>query len=186
MNHPPVALGDQYLPATGGFLRLNLGGRSTRLNGFLTVDLEPGSDIQSDVSDLTKFADHSVDEIYASHVLEHFPHPRTGYVLEEWRRVLKGGHKAFISVPDFDMAVKFYQQEGMVDFIRNLLWGDQGYPLAYHYTGFTFPTLAKLLMEAGFKDAKRIREMPYHVADCSHNVDNHYGRPISLNVEATA
>src|SRR6266404_5313598 len=124
-------------------IRLNLGGRDTQIPGFKTVDLKPGShfDYQSDISDLSMFEDGTVSEVYASHCLEHFGHQRTQYVLEEWHRVLKRGGKCYISVPDFDVAVKLYLQWGMTDYIRNLLWGDQGYDLAYHYAPFTFPVL---------------------------------------------
>lgn len=170
----------------GDFLRLNLGGRGTHIEGFKTVDLEPGSDIEADVSDLSKIKDQSVQEIYASHILEHFSHLKTIHVLKEWKRVLKKGAKAYISVPDFDAMVKLYLMEGMNDFVRNMLYGDQIYPRAYHYTAFTFPTLAYSCSRSGFSDVKRILRMPYSIKDCSQNVDNLTHRQISVHVEATA
>lgn len=170
---------------TGASIRLNLGGRSTRIPGFLTVDLEDGSDYQNDVSHLP-FEDGEVNEIYASHILEHFSHLRTQSVLQEWRRTLKKGSKAYISVPDFDAMVKLYDRNGMTDYIRNMLYGDQVYERAYHYTAFTFGTLAFLCVAAGFSDVKRIKEMPYNVKDCSHNVDSLTHKSTSINIEAAA
>lgn len=181
----PVLDRVKALSETGQFIRLNLGGRGTKIDGFLTVDLEPGSDCEADVASLP-FEDHTVDEIYASHILEHFPHVRTDYVLEEWHRVLKKGSRAYIAVPDFDAMVKIYWKEGMVDFIRNMLYGDQLYGRAYHYTAFTFSTLAFACGKSGFEDVKRIKNMPYTVKDCSHNVDSLTRKSISLNIEAIA
>lgn len=185
---PPAIATAETPAAIAGGLRLNLGGRDTSIAGFRNVDLKPGPtvDYVSDISNLSIFRSGSVDEIYASHCLEHFPHTRTLGVLTEWRRVLKPGASAHISVPDFDAAVQIYVTEGLVDFLRNLLWGDQGYDLAFHYTGFTFATLAALLVRAGFGDVKRRKWMPYGVNDCSSLVDNVRKQPISLTVEAFA
>lgn len=169
-------------------MRLNLGGRDKPIPGFLTVDLYEGEgvDIRSDIGDLVGIEDASVDEIYASHCLEHFSHTKTEGVLKNWRRVLKAGAKAFIAVPDFDAMVKLYLKYGMGDFIRNMLYGDQGYDLAYHYTAFTFSSLALALVNAGFSDIKRLVDMPYGLKDCSSKVDSYTNSPVSLNVEAMA
>lgn len=169
-------------------MKLNLGGRDKRIPGFLTVDLYEGEgvDIRADIGKLESVKDGSVGEIYASHCLEHFPHPKTAEVLKNWRRVLKPKAKAYIAVPDFHAMVVLYQQYGMGDFIRNMLYGDQGYDLAYHYTCFTWPSLSKALVEAGFEDVKRIENMPYNMGDCSSMRDTYTNSPISLNVEATA
>ena len=182
--NPPVL----EKPLSAGGLRLNLGGRDTKLDGFKTVDLHPGPTVEyvADISKLTMFDDKTVDEIYASHCLEHFPHPKTVDVLKEWRRVLKSGASCWISVPDFDAGVRLYLKEGLTVFTRNLLWGDQGYDLAYHYAAFTFPFLAKQLADAGFSDVKRHKWMPHRVQDCSRLVDSKYLEPISLTVEAIA
>lgn len=184
MANPPAA----EIKSVAGGLRLNLGGRDTVIPGFKTVDLHEGPtvDYVTDIAQLGMFDDGSVDEIYASHCLEHFPHPKTLEVLKEWRRVLKIGARCFISVPDVDAAIKFILKEGLNDFARNLLWGDQGYDLAFHYTGFTLASLSKLLFKAGFSDIRRAKWMPYGIRDCSRLVDTYYKEPISLTVEATA
>lgn len=171
--------------ATEKEIRLNLGGRGTKIPGFWTVDLseEHDVDIKSDVSDLSHFADGSVAEIYASQVLEHFPHVQTEDVLKEWSRVLKSGARIIIGVPDFDRAVELYQKIGLTEWLMNFLYGDQGYALAYHYRPFTFASLAALLNKAGFHGIKRLTEMPYGV-DCSSLICNVDKKNVSLNVEA--
>jgi len=165
-------------------LKLNIGGRDTKIDGFLCVDVHPEADIKCDLSKLDGIDDGSVEEIYASHCLEHFSHTNTLGVLREWHRVLKPGGKMYVGVPDFDAAVTVYKKIGLSDFIRNLLWGDQGYGEAYHYTSFTFPTLAGACASVGFSDVKRIKEMPYGLLDCSTLQDNIMNIPLSLNIEA--
>jgi predicted SAM-dependent methyltransferase len=169
-----------------GGTRLNLGGRGTKINGFQTVDLSEDHDVEikSDVSNLWMFRDGTVDEIYASQILEHFPHVKTESVLKEWYRVLKPGAKITIGVPDFARAIQIYQEYGLCDWVVNQLYGDQIYPLAFHYVPFNFARLAKIMDTVGFQRIKRIKEMPYGIQDCSSNIFNLDGKSVSLNVEA--
>jgi predicted SAM-dependent methyltransferase len=173
-------------------LRLNLGGAgegyiSGRIPGFKTLDLRdgPDTDYVGDVADLTRFANATVHELYASNVLEHFPIPKTLEVLKEWRRVLVPGGKLLVSVPDFDVCVKLYLKLGLTDWVQYLIWGDQKHPLNFHYANFTYATLANLLMKAGFSDSKRVTSFGL-VKDASEHKDNIFGMRISLNVEAIA
>lgn len=169
-----------------GGIRLNLGGRGTKIQGFQTVDLSEAHDvdIKSDVSNLWMFGENDVSEIYASQILEHFPHLQTEKVLKEWYRVLKPGSKITIGVPDFNRAIEIYKTYGLCDWVVNQLYGDQEYPLAFHYVPFNFARLAKILDTVGFKRIKRIKDMPYGINDCSANVFNGDGKSVSLNVEA--
>lgn len=170
-----------------GPLRLMLGGRTQRIPGFLNVDLFEGEnvDINADISKLPMVGDKTVLEIYASHCLEHFSHTKTIDVLKEWHRVLQPGGAAYISVPDFDAMVKLYNKfEALFPFIRNMLCGDQGYDLAYHYNLFNYANLAAYCIEAGFSDVKRIDRMPYGLNDCSTLLDTMTDKPISLSIKA--
>jgi predicted SAM-dependent methyltransferase len=169
-----------------GGIRLNLGGRGTKIKGFQTVDLSEEHDVQikSDVSNLWMFRDESVDEIYASQILEHFPHVRTESVLKEWYRVLKPGAKITIGVPDFHRTIELYLKIGLVPWVTNFLYGDQGYPLAYHYAPFTFASLAGILSKVGFVKIKRLSQMPYGISDCSSLISTVDGKSVSLNAEA--
>lgn len=166
-------------------LRLMLGGRDQRLQGWTNVDLHegPNVDVKADVSKLP-FADQIASDLYCSHILEHFPHPKTLSVLKEWRRVLKRGGKAYISVPDFDSVLRLANKTGFCPWIRNYLYGDQIYDLAFHYNCFTFASLAALCVEAGFSDVKRLPEMPFGLMDCSHNFDTVTNESVSVNIEA--
>lgn len=148
-------------------MKLNLGSRTTRIPGFSNVDKDPheGVDIVSDVSDLP-VEDNSVDEIYASHILEHFPHRKTLEVLDEWHRVLKPGGELKIAVPDFDTTVRYAMVMGLNDWVVNFLWGDQEYDGAFHYTGFNEDRLTGMLHLAGFYSVSRVNHFGM-VKDCS-------------------
>lgn len=175
---------------TEGLLRLNLGGIGEgfldgAIQGFKTVDLRAGADYQRDASDLSIFDDGSVDMIYASNILEHWSLQDTVKVLKEWARVLKKGGKLYVSVPDFDAAVKLYQKFGLTEWINYHLMGDQKHPLNYHYSLFTMATLSKQLFDAGFSDMKRVKFFDdIGVKDGSMNVDSITREPISINVVA--
>jgi predicted SAM-dependent methyltransferase len=58
-------------------MKLYLGGRDYRPDGYLTVDIDPrhDPDIVADVTNLATIGAGSVDEICASHILEHLPWP---------------------------------------------------------------------------------------------------------------
>lgn len=188
MTTAPAAVEVSRASRPAGAVRLLLGGRTTHIDGFLNVDLFEGEnvDIRTDASDLSMFKDGSVEEIYCSHILEHFHHTKTLDVLKEWRRVLKDGAKAYVAVPDFDAVIRVYQRVGLVKWVANMLYGDQIYDLAFHYAPFTFGSLAKLMTDAGFSDVKRIERMPYGLNDCSTLVDSVEKKSVSLNVEAIA
>lgn len=169
-------------------LKLNLGGRESRIPGFTNIDLTPGPNVDfvSDVTSLTGIDRQSVSEIYASHILEHFHHTKTQSVLKEWLRVLKVGGRAYISVPDMKIISQMVLDFGWCDWLRNISYGDQTDEFAFHYNGFDFAFLARELVTAGFSDVKRINEMPYGLNDRSRLILNTTGQNFSLNVEAIA
>lgn len=76
--------------------------------------------------------------------------------------------------------------EGFMDGRIKGFLGDQKHELNFHYINFTFANLAKLLVDAGFDDVKRLMELPQGVKDASTHRDNHHRIKIRLNVEATA
>lgn len=177
--------------STEGPLCLNLGGAGEgfldgRISGFVTVDLRDvdGTDIVGDCADLSQFGDGTVDVIYASNILEHWSLQKTVDVLKEWCRVLKKGGKLYVSVPDFDSAVKLYQKTGLTPWLNYHLMGDQKHALNYHYSLFTAGKLFADLLAAGFSDMKRVSKFDLGVKDASQLVDNWTGVPISLNVVA--
>ena len=176
------------MSATAEALRLNLGCSKTRVPGFLNFDINPAKDVDlvGDIRDLSQFADGSVADLLASNVLEHISHTQTLACLKEWRRVLASGGKLWLSVPDFDAVIRLYKYEGLNEYLKNLIWGEQDSQYGYHYICFTWPNLRLQLDQAGFKDAKRVKFLPFGLADASALHDNIENKPTAINVEVTA
>jgi|SRR6185369_2802567 len=154
--------------------------------GFKNMDIDAhdGVDFVGDVSDLSRFKDCSIAEIFASNILEHFPHRDTLKVLREWHRVLEPGGKLYVSVPDFARAVELYKKFGLKDWIQNFLCGDQEYKTAFHYAIFDTDKLLDVLKHAGFSKVERIGGT-FPIAnpkDCSNMTSNADGRLVCLNV----
>lgn len=166
---------------------LNLGSRNRAIPGFINMDIDahPGVDVVGDVANLSRFEDGSVAEIMGSHVLEHFPHPKTLSVLKEWHRVLAPGGVLYVAVPDFRRTVELYIKTGLNSWVQNFLMGDQGYATAFHYAIFDEMRLKDLLKEAGFSEVSRVANFPIgDEKDCSRNISSLDGQPVSLNMVA--
>lgn len=169
-------------------LKLNLGSRDRWIPGFKNVDIDqhPSVDIVGDVSNLKDIADGSVDEIYASHILEHFEYHKTVDVLKEWHRLLRPSGKLYVAVPDFARAIEVYAHTGLDNWIIRLLCGDQEYKTAYHYALFDEERLTHQLKKAGFSDSFRVESFPLeNDGDCSNLTSTLDGQSVSLNIIAT-
>jgi SAM-dependent methyltransferase len=70
-----------------------------KYEGWINVDFDAkyNPEVVADARTLP-FEDNTVDELYSSHLLEHFGYEEP--VLEEWHRVLRPGGKITIVVPD--------------------------------------------------------------------------------------
>ena len=55
-------------------MRLHIGGEEIKEGWkILNIQKKPGVDFIGDITDLSQFDDESIEEVYASHVLEHVP-----------------------------------------------------------------------------------------------------------------
>ena len=168
-------------------MRLNIGGNEA-LAGWQVFNLQPGPGVDhvGDCSDLSRFADESVDEIYASHVLEHLGYAeKLPRALAEFHRVLKKGGDAKISVPDFDVLCRLFLEAkpGSAEriLVMRMAFGGQLDPYDFHYVGLSFDIFSDLLKRAGFSSIERAGEFGLF-NDTS--VQRFHGVPISLNVIA--
>ena len=87
---------------------LNIGCGKVKLPGFVNIDLEPGGDIQCDVTQGLPYDDATVDGIYSEHFIEHLSQKDIIAFLRECRRVLRPGGRVRIATPDLDEAVRQY------------------------------------------------------------------------------
>lgn len=129
--------------------RLDMGSGEYRYKDFTTVDLyAKEADIKADMGDLPMIADNSVEEIWASHCLEHIPPERVQPTLKEWIRILKPGGTAQIIVPDLDDACREWLQR--TPLALSMIYGSVG-PGQAHFHGWGAIDLRDELAVAGFE-----------------------------------
>jgi hypothetical protein len=152
-------------------VKLNIGAGQTAplLDGYIPIDRKDGQEAYP----LTGWQDESVDEIYASHVLEHFSAKDTPAVVNEWARVLKPGGRMRIAVPDFRWCAARYMSGEMDGNLGNYICGAQSDQDDYHKSIFDEPGLRMHMERAGLVGIERFA--PF-VKDCS-------SLPVSLNLE---
>jgi predicted SAM-dependent methyltransferase len=152
-------------------LKLNLGSGKLKLKGFENIDKMYGTSVFP-----LDYDSGEVDEIYASHILEHFSKHETARVLRDWVDKLRPGGVLKIAVPDFDkIALAYVNQEKQEHSPNDLIMGGQTDENDFHKAIFNKTILTKLLEQAGLSD---IRAWESQVQDCA-------SMPISLNLEGT-
>jgi predicted SAM-dependent methyltransferase len=140
--------------------KLNLGAGASPLDGYVNVDIKNGENAYP-----LKYADNSVQEVRASHILEHFPRGQVADVLKEWVRVLKPGGELKVAVPDFDFIVKEYSNGHRHDpLIEGYLFGGQVDADDYHKAFFNEDKLKSLLESAGLGNIERWQS---EIQDCA-------------------
>jgi predicted SAM-dependent methyltransferase len=168
-------------------LRLHIGGEEKR-EGWKILNAQPGPsvDFVGKCDDLSQFADGSVDEIYASHVLEHLSYmdelPRTLY---EVSRVMKVGGVLRMAVPDLDVLCRFMTVGNLPwaqkFHVMRMIYGGQIDPYDFHKVGYTAELLAPMLDAYCFEKIERVPSFGMF-QDCSELKLGNYS--ISLNVQA--
>jgi predicted SAM-dependent methyltransferase len=119
-------------------VNLNMGAGSNRKQDFKSVDLYTDADIQWDLTEPLPLEDGQVDNIFASHVIEHFSKAEWADISKEWARVLKPGGTIEIYCPDIIQACLVVA----ADLSRlNIIYGNQDTPGEFHKNGFTYKTL---------------------------------------------
>lgn len=102
--------------------KLNIGCARYPMEGYINIDKNPQAhaDFVWDVRKGLPYGDSSIDEINASHVLEHLSYDEAMDFLDESYRVLKPGHQINIVVPimEFDtIDHKTFYGKGSLDFL---------------------------------------------------------------------
>lgn len=145
--------------------KLHIGGE-TQHPEWEIFNIQPGEHIDhvGDAQDLSRFEDKTFDEIYASHILEHFDY--TGSLqkaLKDWHRVLKPEGKLYISTPDMDALCKLFlmrerlSEENRFQIMR-MMFGGHIDKYDYHYVGLNADIMKCYLAEAGFQRFRQIED----------------------------
>jgi predicted SAM-dependent methyltransferase len=148
-------------------MKLNLGGGLQKIPGFTTLDRQTGQE----VFPLPAYADGSVDEVRASHILEHFGHREAVDVLKEWVRVLKPGGRLRIAVPDLQKIVARVSDPSAP--VEGWLMGGQTDDSDFHKSVYTDAKLRDMLRYVGLTD---VTTWESEIQDCA-------SLPISLNLQ---
>lgn len=119
------------------------------------------------------FDDNTVEEIYASHVLEHFSHSDVPHVLDDWVSKLKIGGRLRVAVPDFEHIARLYLNGGGDPLVYGYLYGAQTDDNDFHKSGFDHDRLYSVLRDAGLRN---IRPWKSVLKDCA-------ALPVSLNLQ---
>ena len=167
-------------------MKLNIGGLETKEGWkILNIQKRHNVDFIGDISDLSQFKNSSIEEIYASHVLEHVPKDKIETTLKGIRRVLKDTGKFYISVPDLDILFHSFRSTllniEVKKHILAMVFGGQDDQYDFHYYGYNFEVLEHYLKSTGFTDIKKVESFGLF-QDTSEFKP--YGFPISLNVVA--
>jgi predicted SAM-dependent methyltransferase len=168
-------------------IRLHIGGSQKR-PGWKILAAQAGANVDyvGELFDLSRFADGSVEEIYASHVLPRLDSgEQLSQALKELVRVLKRGGKARISIPDGEvlhrLLVDPQQSRHERSELKQLISGGQGGAGDDRYLELTFESISRSIVAAGFSKVERCGDFGlFH--DASRQKFN--GLPISLNLVA--
>jgi SAM-dependent methyltransferase len=139
-------------------LRLDLGSGHAIKEGYTRVDGDPLTkpDVLSDVRKIP-LDDGIADEVYAAHILEHFPPSDTFKVLMEWKRLLKPNGIIVIKVPDVGWAMTGWVLGTLGDccLMKAVFGGDPGATaFMAHKNLFWSRKLERFLFITGFIDIK--------------------------------
>ena len=178
-------------------MKLHLGSGSRYLQGYTHIDISEHEhiDINTSVDKLNSLKDASVDEIYASHVLEYFDRNEVNAVLLEWKRVLKKNGILRLAVPNFEALISVYQKTDEIEKILGPLygkWNVSNGDYIYHKTVYDDKSLTSLLQQLGFREIKQWDwrqvfknnpEYDDHSQAYFPHMDKENGILISLNIE---
>ena len=167
-------------------MKLHIGGKEIKEGWkILNVQKNEGVDFIGSITDLSQFEDESIDEIYASHVVEHVDQKNIKKTLKGINRVLKNNGKFYISVPDLDILCRIFIEKTAPQKVKfhvmRMMFGGQIDEFDYHYFGWNYEFLNSYLNEAGF--AKNERVKTFNIFNDTSSFAP-YGPLISLNVIA--
>jgi predicted SAM-dependent methyltransferase len=145
--------------------KLHIGGQ-VRTPGWEVLDANPGPcvDHVSNASNLHAFVDNTFEQIYASHVVEHFDYKdQLIETLKEWRRVLRPAGTLCVSVPDLDVLARLFVDRTLLSMedrflVMRMIFGGHIDKYDYHLVGLNEEFLTGYLQAAGFTGIRAVKD----------------------------
>ena len=147
-------------------VRLNLGAGDIPIDGYINIDRKTGQEAYP-----LAYEDGSVDEIRASHILEHFGLHEIKDVISNWVDKLKPGGLLKVAVPDFNKIIEGYKKGDAATVLYAC--GGQTDENDYHKSLFEINLLTKMFEDAGLGE---ISHWESEIKDCA-------SLPVSLNLQ---
>jgi predicted SAM-dependent methyltransferase len=139
----------------------------------LRLDVDPAvkPEIIASITDMGAVRDATCDALYASHTLEHLHTHEVAQALAEFRRVLRPDGFALVRSPDMAAVAEALLKHGPdhVAYVApagpitplDMIYGHnrsirKGQAMMAHHTGFTAARLGRLLLAAGFAEARTL------------------------------
>lgn len=178
-------------------LRINYGCGYSAQPGYVNIDVRwtPAVDLIGDLEWCARAFPGQCDEVYLSHVLEHYRSPgkagRNGPetvlgAVDAIQRMLKPGGIIRVAVPNFAALAKIYVAGSLPLYPRLLgrICGEQDYPQNRHLCAFDRPFLEWCLAKNGFGE---FAEWDPRTLGFNHDAsfDELEGLRTSLNLTAT-
>jgi predicted SAM-dependent methyltransferase len=153
---------------------LNLGSGTVPMAGWFNIDLDGHGQISRDLTQgLPYLPDDSFDFAFSEHFLEHIERRQAAHLLTEVRRVLRGGGRLRLAIPDLDLVIDRYRdgrwnsrddeglQRGFAPHYGGALltrgeWIDMAFRQWGHRYLYNFEDLSRVLSQAGFRSIERV------------------------------
>lgn len=157
-------------------IRLNIGAGDTVIDGFTPIDRKFGTEAFP-----LNYPDGSVEEIRASHLLEHLNFEEAQAAFKEWYRVLKPGGRLRVAVPD---ARKVLESMDTDEHWRFHLFGGQTDQNDYHRSGYDEGLLHRHFEVFGFENISKWESPNTDTAahPCSLNLEGFKPNQLKLNI----
>jgi predicted SAM-dependent methyltransferase len=167
-------------------MKLHIGGKEKK-SGWSVINIQSGPNVDyvGDITNLSEFSDDSVDEIYASHVLEHVQQAKVQEALRGMHRILRTQGVLMLSVPDMDILCHLFinplSNTDIKFHAMQMMFGGQIDANDFHFMGYNQQFLHYYLQQAGFRDIERVNSFGLFNDTSDYEP---YGFPISLNMRA--
>jgi SAM-dependent methyltransferase len=163
-------------------LTLNVGSNKNTPSDCINLDLEayPGVDVVANIVNIP-FKDNTFDKVIAHHVLEHLYYYDVAAALKEFRRVLKPGGTAEITVPSMRYVAltwdKRTNQEKMYAAAMILGSGPAKGPHQVHISLWDETLLHQFLTQPDL-GCMTVVEMYYKTGECAHHLVGVASKPV--------